>query len=151
MAADIVVIVENENAGIRPPRAVKMRGREPADAAADDDQIIVFAGRGDRARVLPKIGVAQRVRGFETARIVAAQPGQRWRIIARRILCRGFFRDRCGDKAGQKCAGRGTANGDRHAVEKVAPCDPVGGGHKRSARDCSTERSSQLDPPTAFN
>jgi hypothetical protein len=134
MAADIIVIVENENAGIRPPGAIKMPRREPADAAADYDQIIVFAGRGDRARMLPKIGIAQRVCGVETSRIAAAQPGQRWRIITRRILCRGFFRDRCGDKAGRKRAGRSAPNGDRNAVEKIAPRDPVGGGRKRDDR-----------------
>jgi hypothetical protein len=35
MAADIVVIIDNEDARIRAPGAIKIRRREPADAAAD--------------------------------------------------------------------------------------------------------------------
>ncbi len=47
MAAEIVVIVENENAALRPDRAaIKPRGRKPADAAANHDQIIALFGCG---------------------------------------------------------------------------------------------------------
>ncbi len=47
MTAEIVVIVENENAGMRPDRAaIKPRGRKSADAAANDDQIIALFGWG---------------------------------------------------------------------------------------------------------
>jgi hypothetical protein len=75
-------------------------GRWPANVILDDragamlDEQRRDAGRGDCARPRPEIGVTQRVRGFETSRITAAQPGQRWRIVTCRILCRGFLRDR---------------------------------------------------------
>ena len=49
MATNVIVVIENEDARIRLPRAIEMRGREPADATADDDEIIVFAGRRNRA------------------------------------------------------------------------------------------------------
>jgi hypothetical protein len=55
--------------------------------------------------------------------MIAAKPGQRRRIIARRILRRGFFGGRCGDEPGQKCAGRRTDDGERDAIEKVSSSD----------------------------
>jgi hypothetical protein len=39
VAAEVVVIFENQNAAVgRAARAKEMRGREAADAAADDDE-----------------------------------------------------------------------------------------------------------------
>src|SRR5262249_6158273 len=132
-AADIVVIVETENARIRAPGAIKMRRGEPADAATHDDQIIIFTGRRDCARMRPEISVAQRVRDLETARMVATQPGQRRGIIARRIRRRRFSRNSRIDNAWQKGAGRRATNGNCNTVEKIAARDPVARGHKRAA------------------
>ena len=103
------------------PGAVEMRRRQPADAAADDDQIVIFASRGDRASVRPEIAIAQRVRGLETARMIAAQPGQRRRIIAGGIL-RGRALGR-GHERRQEPAGDSAAGGDGDAIDKVAPGD----------------------------
>ncbi len=86
VTADIVVVVEDQNARGLVSGAVEVRRREPADAAADDDQIVILAGRGDRAGLRPEVGVAQRVGGLETARMIAAQSGQRRRIISGGIL-----------------------------------------------------------------
>jgi hypothetical protein len=68
VAADIVVIIENENARLRPPGAIKMCGRKATDATADDDQIVSLAGRDRGAGLRRQIAVAQRVRRFEAAR-----------------------------------------------------------------------------------
>jgi hypothetical protein len=47
MAAEIVVIVENKNAGLRSERAaIKPCSRKPADAAANHDQIVALFGCG---------------------------------------------------------------------------------------------------------
>ena len=67
----------------------------------------------------PEIAVAQRMRGFERAGMVAAQAGQRRRIVAGAILCRRLLRGGRGDEAWQGCAGRGSADAERGAVEKV--------------------------------
>ena len=122
VATDVVVIVENENARLRPLRPVEMRRRKPADAAADNDQVIVFAGRRHRTGAPPEVAVAQRMRGLETAWMIAPQPGQRRWIIVRRILCGGLC-GRRGDEARQRRAGRSAANGERNAVEKVPSCN----------------------------
>ncbi len=94
VTAEIVVVVENEDARGLVLGAVEMRRRQPADAAADDDQIVSLAGRGDRARLRPEIAVAQRVRRFESPRMAAAQAGERRRIISGRVLGRRRPRQR---------------------------------------------------------
>ena len=65
MAAEIVMVVENEDTGAGMFRTVEMRRRKPADAAADNDEIVIFAGRRGLRRLRPEIAVAQTVRGFE--------------------------------------------------------------------------------------
>ena len=45
VTAEIVVIVEKENAAAASAlRAIEMRGGEPADAGADDDEVVALAG-----------------------------------------------------------------------------------------------------------
>ena len=123
VAAYVVVIVENENARIRLPGAIKMCSREPADAAAYDDQIIVFAGRCDRPGARPETGLAQRMRGLEAARMAATQPSQRRRIIAGGILCRGFLRRRRSGERGRNHAARRSPDGERYAIQKISSRD----------------------------
>jgi hypothetical protein len=123
VAAYVVVIVENENARIRLPGAIKMCSREPADAAAYDDQIIVFAGRCDRPGARPETGLAQRMRGLEAARMAATQPSQRRRIIAGGILCRGFPRSRRSGERGRNQAARRSPDGERYAIQKISSRD----------------------------
>ena len=48
MAAEIVVIVQNQDAGVRFCLAVEMRGRQAADAATNDDKVVLFADTVDR-------------------------------------------------------------------------------------------------------
>ena len=88
VTAEIVVVVENEDAGVRMFCPIEMRCREPADAAAHDDEIVGFIRWLEIVRLRPEIAVAQAVRGFKCAGMTAAQPGQRRRIIAGRVLRR---------------------------------------------------------------
>ena len=56
MAAEVVVVFENKNARVRARSlAIEMRGREAADAAAYDDEVIDFAS------VLRRAGRSQKV------------------------------------------------------------------------------------------
>jgi hypothetical protein len=110
VAAEIVVIVENENAGLRTDRATiePCRG-EAADAAADHDQIVsLFAWRivDAEAPALAREGM----RDFERAGMLAAQASQRRRILRRR---------------GGDLIGRRQSGGDRQGgtAEKIAARD----------------------------
>ena len=80
VAAEIVVVVEDEDAGGGPGgAAIEPGGRQPADAAADHDQIVAFLDR--RAVERKALAVARlRVRGLERAGVLAAQAGERRRI-----------------------------------------------------------------------
>src|SRR5205823_12294769 len=57
MAAEVVVVLDNQNARIRILLAIEMRGRETADPAADDDEIKVLSSLNGRRGCLPKISV----------------------------------------------------------------------------------------------
>ena len=86
---------------------------EPADAAADHDQIVSLLDR--QAVEGEAFGLrAQRVRDLERAVVLAAQAGQRRRIARR--LRRELRRRRQARRDGQ-----------RRAVEKIAPRDRHGG------------------------
>ena len=66
VSAEIVVVIENEDASLRARRlAIEVRRREAADAAADNDQIVGFAGVFGLARRVPERAVAQAVSGVE--------------------------------------------------------------------------------------
>lgn len=72
MAAEIVVIVKNENA--RPLAgglAIEMRRGEAADAASDDNEVVVFLDC--RAVERKFLAITQVMRDLERARMVAAQ------------------------------------------------------------------------------
>ena len=92
MAAEVVVIVENEDAArAAGVLAIKMRGGKTADARADHDEIVLFAGIDGGGRCL---SIAQGVGGFERSGMTAAHAGEERGIVARRIL--GGGRDRSG-------------------------------------------------------
>jgi len=79
VAAEIVMIVEDQNTGLWSDRAsVEPRRGETADAAADNDQIVALLGR----QIFNRKGCAlarESVRGFKRTRMITAQPGQgRW-------------------------------------------------------------------------
>src|SRR6516164_11857492 len=83
MAAEIVVIVDNENAGVRPhPLTIKPCRRKPADAAADHDQVVVLLDcRVVDAEALAFAG--ESMRNFERTGMLAAHAGQSRRIWRR--------------------------------------------------------------------
>src|SRR5581483_6920576 len=74
VSAEVVVVVEDEDAGARPLHPVEVRRREAADAAADDDQIEALAGVDRRAGAGPEPAVAKRVRRLERPGMTAAHP-----------------------------------------------------------------------------
>ncbi len=123
VAAEIIVVVEDENAAVARVRAVEMRGGETADAPAHDDEIVFFARVRRRRR---GFAVAQCMSGFEGARMTAAHAGEQRGVVAGRVLCgRGRSRGRggcgcgCGD---ERIAGEsGGADGD--AVQEIAASD----------------------------
>ena len=84
MAAEIVVILDDQDARVRLRLAVEVRSGQPADPAADDDQVI---GIVDALGMLdPQRAVAKRMRIFEGSGMAAAHTGADRRIIAVRIL-----------------------------------------------------------------
>ena len=84
VSAEVVVIIENEDARFVAGRlAVEMRGRQSADAAADDDQVVGFAGIFGLARRIPESSIAKAVRGFERSGMAAAHAGQSGWIVVR--------------------------------------------------------------------
>jgi hypothetical protein len=69
MAAEILVVVEDEDAAVAGMRALEMRSGQAADARADDDQIVFFARIRWRRR---RIAVAQCMSGLEGTRMAPA-------------------------------------------------------------------------------
>ena len=125
MAAEIIVVVEHEDAGGWPGgAAIEPGGREPADAGTDHDQIVALLDRRVVERKARAV-VRLRVRGLERAGVLAAQPRERRRIAhgLRRDL--GRRRETGGD-------------GERRAVEEVASRNR---GHARGF--CQQSRAAQ--------
>src|SRR5215471_2053393 len=111
VAAKIVVIVEDEDAGVwSGSSAIEPGGREAADTTTNDDKIVVFLGRNpvDRKRR----AFAQRMRGLERPRMMAAHSGEGRRIERR--LCR--------ELRGRRQPGR---NRQCDAVEEITTADSI--------------------------
>jgi hypothetical protein len=134
MPTEIVVRIEDQNPRRGPVAAVKICGRQAADAGPDDDQVVVFGHA--RAAQIERSPVAQAVGGLERPDVAAAQPRPGRRIIrCRRRLCRR--RVRClgcrrlalrSRHVDTRDAGHG--NGD--AVHEISACD-----HPRTLPDRS--------------
>ena len=82
VAAEVVVVVEDQDARVGPRLAEDMRGRQAADAAAHHHEIVLLARVFRCRRVLPEGGVAHRVERLERSDVRSAQAGQRRRIAA---------------------------------------------------------------------
>src|SRR5262249_37945391 len=80
VAAEIIVIVEDEDARGRPGgAAIEGGGSQAADAPADDDEVVALLDRQPvegEALAFARV----RVRGLERARVLSAQPGERGRV-----------------------------------------------------------------------
>src|SRR3981081_2838619 len=80
MAAEIIMVIEDEDAGGGPGGATIEPGRsEPADACADHDKVVALLDRRAVERKARAV-VRLRVRGLERAGVLATQPGERRRI-----------------------------------------------------------------------
>src|SRR5580704_10003188 len=123
VTAEIVVVVEDQDAGVLVFCPIEMRRRQPADAAAHDNEVVGFIGLFEIARSRPEIAVAQAVCGFVGAGMAAAQPGQRRRIIAGRILRRGTVGKGRRDVFWRQPGSDSAAHGNRDAIEEVASRD----------------------------
>src|SRR5262249_26874477 len=77
--AKVVVIVEDENARRGLALAIEIGGRETADAAANDHEVV---GLGRTRRLEREITVAELVRQLERPRMAAPEAGQPWRVEA---------------------------------------------------------------------
>jgi hypothetical protein len=91
VTAEVIVIVENQNARAVRALAKKVRGREPADSAAHDNEIVRLARVCDRGRWLGQQSIAQRVRSFERSGMTAAHAETSRRIVAPQLLRRKPF------------------------------------------------------------
>src|SRR5262249_12305879 len=84
VAAEIIGVVEHQNARRRPCRAtIEPSGRQPADPAADHDEVVALLER-QSIEGEPRARARLRVRGLERAWVLAPQAGQCRRIALRR-------------------------------------------------------------------
>ncbi len=83
VAAEIVVIVEDEDAALRLACAIEVGGGEAADAGADDDQVVFLAGIGGGG---PGFAVAQSMSILEGTGVAAAHAGEQRRVVAEGVL-----------------------------------------------------------------
>src|ERR1019366_1680038 len=106
VSTEVVVVVEDENAGFRTGCfAVEVSGGQAANAAADDDQVVGFAGFFGLARRIPECAVAQGVSSVEGTGVAATHAGESGRVIVGRGL---------GTDGGLTCAKPGGGKVPRH-------------------------------------
>src|SRR6202034_638963 len=83
VTAEVVVVVEHQDLRVCAVKlAEEVRRRQPADAAADDRQIVVLVEVGQRAGGVPSGSIAQRMGDLEGSGMVAAHPGQCGRVVS---------------------------------------------------------------------
>jgi hypothetical protein len=76
VAAEVIMIVQNENAGGRAgARAVEVGSGQAADAAADDDEVKSLARINRFSSSLPEIAVAQGVRHLKRSPVTSSHAG----------------------------------------------------------------------------
>ena len=103
MSAEVVVVVEDQNARVFAGRlAVEVRRGQTADAAADDDQVVSLAGILGLAGRVPECAVAQAVSRIERSGMAAAKSGERRRIVVGRLFGTAIDRPR---ETGAKASG----------------------------------------------
>ena len=119
VAAEVVVVVEQEDAGLWRRLAVEPGGGESAHAGAHDHQIVDRLGGVDDGAPLGLAVEREGVRGFERPAMAAAQAGERGWVGARRHRCRG----RGGGQAPSVARGEEPEAHHRGAMEEIASCD----------------------------
>jgi hypothetical protein len=106
VAAEIIVVIEHKDARLRPGAAIEMGGREPADAAADHDQVVALLRLEPTGRVMDW-RTRHRMRGLEAAGVLSPRARECRRIAGG--LCRNLHRGR---ESGR--------NRQRQAIEEIA-------------------------------
>src|SRR4029077_9709982 len=82
VSPEVIVIVENKNAGRGPPQlAEKVRSGKSADASAHNHQVISLAAVGGFSGLLPESSIAQAMGRLEGPGVAAAEAGQSRRIV----------------------------------------------------------------------
>ncbi len=120
MAAEVVVIVEDEDpGGSADVFDEEVRGRQPADPTANHHEVVLFA-RVDRIREVPFPPIAKLVSHLEGALVAATHAGEGRRVVVARLRCEPML-TRKGDRpAGHhECS----ANRDGEALDEIAPGD----------------------------
>ena len=82
MAAEVVVVVQDEDAGLRLVLTVEARGGEAADAPADHDEVVLLLGRALR----PGLAGDPGMHGLPGAVVGPAQAGLGGRVVGGQIL-----------------------------------------------------------------
>jgi hypothetical protein len=83
MAAEVVVVVEDQDAGFGASAlAVEVGRSKSADAAADDDEVVGLTGFRGGAVIVPSFAITQTVSIGVGALVIAPHPGERGGIVA---------------------------------------------------------------------
>ena len=92
MAAEVVVIIENQNPRVFPcALAEEIGGCQPADPAADDYEVVALAGICRIAEGIRALAVAQAMGKGECSVMIAAHSHARGRVIIRRFFWSEFI------------------------------------------------------------
>src|SRR5271170_7132852 len=118
MSAEVVMIVEDENARLLSRRlAVEMSRRQTTDAAADHDQVVTLARVFGLAGRVPECTVTQIVGRVEGSGMAATKSGERRWIVVRRLLA---SRLRLTAHSEQVPGHDGCARRHRNPIQKIA-------------------------------
>ena len=126
VAAKIVVIVENQNACVFPRAlAEEIGGCQPADASANDDEVVTLIGIYRLSEGVRTFAVPQAMGKSKCSVVIAAHAHARGRVIVRRLF-RSKFVEGC-RREQRVCsnppADQGSADTNGHAIQKIPARD----------------------------
>src|SRR5271170_4301294 len=123
VAAEVVVIVENEDASRGTGSlAIEVSGGKTAHARAHDNEVVSFVGVDRRPRRLPESAIAQGVRNFKGSIVTAAHAGESGRIVSRHVLSKGLALG-CESESRQPSARERTSRSYGNSIQKIPPSD----------------------------
>ncbi len=121
VAAEVVVVLQHQDAGVGLGLAPEVRCGQAADPAADHHQIVGLVVLHRLAGV--ELAVAQGVGRLERPRMAAAHPRAGGRVVAGLVGGCGLGDGGGGGGQGWPLAEQGGAGSQRHAVQEVAPVE----------------------------
>ncbi len=87
MPAKIVVVVQNEDAGlVARALTVEVRGGQSTDSTSNDDQVVGFTGAHRITFGVPGFSIPKSMGEGVSPIMVAPHAGQGWRVVVRSIL-----------------------------------------------------------------